>query len=147
MVVLPHLLSARVCVCGCVLLLLLRHLQYLVMLPTGHCGGGAVKWENVSWGLDYATALANAVIDAAAAPVPPPPSSSSPSSSLPWSRLEDVPKMVWYVMGPGGLGSRGNYWTSGDDWPAVTPTVYYLSGSDKLTSEVRQRGQWRWRRL
>ncbi len=141
-----------------------RDQQFFVMLPGGHCGGGAVEWPNKTWGNDYGFALANLVTDAAAAPHPPAratrnnmnngnddankgkirsrgrdnESIESPATalfSMPWA-VEDAPKIVWYVLGPGDLGSVGNYWTAGDYFPTATPTKYYLSASDKLKPDV-----------
>lgn len=112
-----------------------RSHQYFVMLPTGHCGGGAITWPNKTWGLTYATTLANAVADAASDPVPPA-SVGAPARTaadmLPWGTLDAAPKLVWYVMGPGEALTTGNYWTSGDNWPPATPTKYFLGGKGKL---------------
>ena len=39
-------------------------------------------------------------------------------------------------MGPGELGTTGNYWTSGDQWPSVTPKKLYLASGHKLSLDA-----------
>lgn len=41
--------------------------NYLVVLPTGHCSGGQIKWSNVTFGLEFATHLAVALFNSLAA--------------------------------------------------------------------------------
>ena len=75
--------------------------RYMIMTPTGHCAGGAIKWHNDSWGITYAETLANAVTDAAADPAPSlhgqkGTNITTAADMLPWS-LDDAPKLIWFV--------------------------------------------------
>lgn len=114
-----------------------RDLQYMIVTPGGHCGGGQITWTNSSWGLDLATAMANQMMDATLKPNPALQGSLAPSSQpvFPGTTV-NVPKMVWYVLGPGEVGSVGNYWTGADNLPTATPSRYYLNDKGRLTSTV-----------
>ena len=48
----------------------------------------------------------------------------------------DVDRVTWYVMGPGLTGTKGNYWTSGDDFPKFTKTAWYLTSGKMLSSAL-----------
>jgi len=90
------------------------------MLPTGHCIGGIVPWPNVAEGITLAQTIAFQLFK------------SLSNSSKILNRLKEIPHMSWYVMGPVGTNLKGNYWTSGDNFPKSTPISYYLQSNGKL---------------
>eukprot|EP01116_Phalansterium_solitarium_P016452 TRINITY_DN3827_c1_g1_i1.p1 TRINITY_DN3827_c1_g1~~TRINITY_DN3827_c1_g1_i1.p1 ORF type:complete len:610 (-),score=204.90 TRINITY_DN3827_c1_g1_i1:97-1893(-) len=112
-----------------------RGTSFLVVVPTGHCAGGQVAWPNGLDGVAVAEALtvalfkllADAHLDAGA-------DAKAVAQLLSTSALADVPALQWYVMGPGLPGTQGNYWTSGNDWPAFSEQPLFLAAGGALTS-------------
>ncbi len=49
------------------------------------------------------------------------------------SMSQDPDHVTFYVMGANDIFAPGNYWTSLPDWPAYTPTPYYISSARTLS--------------
>eukprot|EP01084_Bolivina_argentea_P067994 123737_1 len=96
--------------------------QVLLVDPGGHCGGGAIKWPNASWGGNkmsqvWGPAMFNGAMDAAAKN-----KLFNVHEYIPWNFL-------FYMLGPGLERSVGNYWVSAEGFPPVTNTYYFMDGN------------------
>ena len=63
------------------------HWNYLVVLPTGHCAGGAVAWPKVDEGLNYANEVSDTMFKALG--------SDLLAASKAEARLKEIPLVVW----------------------------------------------------
>eukprot|EP01006_Ploeotia_vitrea_P049462 TRINITY_DN67342_c1_g1_i1.p1 TRINITY_DN67342_c1_g1~~TRINITY_DN67342_c1_g1_i1.p1 ORF type:complete len:582 (+),score=55.05 TRINITY_DN67342_c1_g1_i1:34-1779(+) len=101
-----------------------KSLNYLIVLPTGHCQGGAVAWPNWADGLATALGVSTTLFKALAD------ADSEPKYLETIAALEKLEagktKIWWYVMGPGLPGTKGNYWTQGTAFPKSSPVALYL---------------------
>jgi len=105
-----------------------RDLQFLIVQPQGHCfAGGAVKWPPLSLsGLDslfatFAGMLFGVLKDAGDA------ARFRAGLGLLHTLARGIPRVFWFVMGPGLEGTKGNWIAAGDDFPTPSPTPLYLS--------------------
>ena len=92
--------------------------HWLVVVPGGHCGGGATNWQNMSWGPDVFSEQMRTLFTLRL---------TEPDSILAATlqrQLDAAPRLTFYLPGPGLPGSLGNYWVQADAFP--TPTVQTL---------------------
>eukprot|EP00049_Salpingoeca_infusionum_P013816 m.257756 g.257756 ORF g.257756 m.257756 type:complete len:607 (-) comp15534_c4_seq1:174-1994(-) len=110
-----------------------KGLNFLFVAPTGHCVGGQVPWPNGADGIATSLAVALTLFKGL--------DESGLTEVAMAEKLRGIPAVNWYVMGPGTPGSKGNYWTSGQDFPSPTPTSLYLTQLGNLTSVPPAPGQ------
>jgi putative CocE/NonD family hydrolase len=99
-----------------------KGLNFLIIMPTGHCAGGQVPWPNALDGYTFANTLSTDLFKAVG--------SYEQDNLAARRRLAGIAPMWWYVMGPGLPGTLGNYWTNGTAFPAATATALYLSSGN-----------------
>ncbi|ETO06201.1 hypothetical protein RFI_31193, partial [Reticulomyxa filosa] len=97
--------------------------QILMIDAGGHCEQGAINWPNNSYGLDLLLDTLLPEIYAGAF--------ESAKHNVPFDIHSVIPwNVLFYMLGPGGLGSEGNYWIAAESLPPVTSYLtYYLDGS------------------
>ena len=97
--------------------------HWLVVVPGGHCGGGATNWQNMSWGPDVFSEQMRTLFTLRL---------TEPDSTLAATlqrQLDAAPRLTFYLPGPGLPGSLGNYWVQADAFPTPTiQTLYAVEG-------------------
>eukprot|EP01116_Phalansterium_solitarium_P014580 TRINITY_DN322_c3_g1_i1.p1 TRINITY_DN322_c3_g1~~TRINITY_DN322_c3_g1_i1.p1 ORF type:complete len:601 (-),score=174.11 TRINITY_DN322_c3_g1_i1:564-2366(-) len=110
-----------------------QNTSFLIMLPTGHCQGGQISWPNVTFGWEVADNLAVAIFEALKDESD---GSANVREKLAAAGILDVPRIWWYVMGPGLPGSTGNFWVAANDWVEYSPQPLYLAPNGALSESV-----------
>eukprot|EP01012_Entosiphon_sulcatum_P014989 TRINITY_DN20019_c0_g1_i1.p1 TRINITY_DN20019_c0_g1~~TRINITY_DN20019_c0_g1_i1.p1 ORF type:complete len:584 (+),score=89.60 TRINITY_DN20019_c0_g1_i1:25-1752(+) len=110
-------------------------LNFLVVLPGGHCQHGEIPWPgNSNDGFVVAINLALQMFKALGQAT----TAAEYQDALAKLRVSaaNVPRITWYVLGPGIPGTKGNYWTSAMQWPTATVQSWYLTANGTLQSSV-----------
>jgi len=110
-----------------------RDLQFLVVSPGGHCfNGGAVVWPTKVTNL--LTLLTAALQDLLFGVLRDAGTPEKFALRLALLRLitRPLPRVFWFVMGPGLPGTQGNWISAADDFPSPTPTPLYLAAGRRL---------------
>ena len=110
-----------------------RDLQFLMLQPTGHCfGGGAVDWGPAA---DLPNLAAVVVTDLVFGMLRGATTPAAYELRLAALRLiaQAIPRVIWYVMGPGLPGTTGNYVTAAHALPSPVPMPMYLGPGGALS--------------
>jgi uncharacterized protein len=110
--------------------------QYYVMDPGGHCGGGAIKWPNATWGVGVANDFSLALFTGALGNQLPTTAFADPTVAAAVesaARVFAETPVLLYVLGPGTLGSLGNVWVGLPALPPTQPLRLFFAPTNTLT--------------
>ena len=100
--------------------------QWLVVAPGGHCGGGATNWTNVSWGSQVFSQQMKTLFELQLTE----PEASAKAALQ--RRLDSLPRVTFYVNGPGTKRSLGNYWVQRHSFPEPGMQALYAAEGGHL---------------
>ena len=96
--------------------------QWLIIEPTGHCGGGAITWPNATWGNGRFSDTLRTLFQISLQP------DGSAATDRLRAELVSTPRVTFWVGGSGLAGSRGNFWSEGSSLPRAATLTLYTAG-------------------
>ena len=108
--------------------------HWLVVVPGGHCGGGATNWTNISFGNDvFGETMETLFMLKLTDP------ESGTAAEL-QRKLDQTPRVTFFMPGPGYPGSVGNYWVQRDSFPhndqVAAPSARTAAQSTAVASKL-----------
>eukprot|EP01084_Bolivina_argentea_P238928 401460_1 len=99
--------------------------QIFIIEPGGHCPNGEIFWPNSTYGSDINEKLRKIAFSAAF--------NASRNNKL---NTFDIHKyypfnVLFYLLGPGIIESKGNYWIAAESFPDITNNIYYFGHNNK----------------